>query len=197
MKKDILVHSCFSIDKGESLPPHRKPKRRKGQPKYQGPICRCRKTVDLEPSSPEWPWINKETAQDLVEVGLAQWIDNTQIGLTGRVNKTPRGPTIEKAHMETAYVSNEVREIVEMVQHGWINESKYINNYVSPEEAQEERARIEEYGILTLLARVKVGKYYASIKEEHPVRHEDGGKQDDWGRPGLYTFGDDRTRGGH
>lgn len=152
MKKGILVHQCFSVDMGEPLPPRRRPRRRKKEPKYQGPLCRCREEIDLE------------TAQEWVDDGLAQWIDKTQIGVAGRTKRTPRGATIEKAHMERAYLFGG---------------------------DEDEAARIEEYGILTLLARVQIGRNFVTLKPEPDGRYTD------YGRPILYMPEDNRTPGGH
>lgn len=151
--KTVRVHKCFSADLGELLPPSRKPKRKKGQPSYQGPLCKCRETVSIE------------TAQDWVDGGIAQWwIVEKSIAVTGRVKQTPRGATIEKAHMERAYAFGG---------------------------DEDERIRIEEYGILTLMARVQIGRYFVNHKAE-PL----GGRERDWGRPIFCRQSEERTEGG-
>jgi hypothetical protein len=151
--KTVKVHKCFSADLGELLPPARKPKRKKGQLAYQGPLCKCREVVSIE------------TAQDWVDGGIAQWwVVEKSIAVTGRSKQTPRGATIEKAHIERAYAFGG---------------------------DEEERERIEEYGILTLLARVRIGRYFVNLKPE-PA----GGRANDWGRPIFAKVTEERTEGG-
>lgn len=79
--KTCKVHSCFNQEMNEP------------QPK----ICKCRKLI------------TKDMAQKLVDDGIAQWltdysgevpIPSWNLVLCGRVGKTPRAHTIERAHME-------------------------------------------------------------------------------------------------
>lgn len=143
MKKDVKVHKCYSIEFGEPRPIG----------------CKCRWTVSVK------------EAEDMVKKGTADWVvgydrpkpyqDGGQICLTGRMLRTPRGATIEKAHIERAYL--------------------FGGN-------DEEKARIEIYGLMTLLARVSVGKNYERLKSE-PI----DGREKDWGRAILF-FGDDRSQ---
>ena len=107
--------------------------------------------------------IDLGTAEYWVEKGLAEWAGNGQVGVTGRTKKTPRSASIEKAHMERAYIDLD----------------------------EEEAARIEEYGLITVLSRVRIGRYYATMKQE-----PDGGRRHDYGRPILYMPDNDRTPGG-
>ena len=145
MKKDVRVHKCYSIELGEPRPIS----------------CKCRLTVSVE------------EAENMVKKGTAEWVvgydrpkayqDGGQVCFTGKMLRTPRGATIEKAHIERAYL--------------------FGGN-------EEERKRIEIYGLLTLLARVSVGKKYEALKIE-----PEGGRENEWGRP-ILIFGDERTPGG-
>lgn len=147
MKKDVRVHKCYSIDLSEPRPV----------------ACKCRWTVSVK------------EAEDMVKKGTAEWVvgydrpkpyqDGGQICLTGRMLRTPRGATIEKAHIERAYL--------------------FGGN-------PDERLRIEIYGLLTLLARVSVGKTYVALKAE-----PEGGRENDWGRSVFASSTDERTPGGH
>jgi hypothetical protein len=115
MPVPVKVHTCYSIELGEPRPV----------------ICKCRELVCVE------------EAEDRIKKGLARWTvgydrpkpyeDGSQICMTGRMKRTPRGATIEKAHMERAYLFGGDKE---------------------------ERIRIETYGLLTLLARVSCGKTF-------------------------------------
>lgn len=142
----VIVHKCYSADLGDPMPPKRSPRRG-----YSGRICRCKELI------------SDTTAEQWVDEGQALWVGKGQIAFTGRVKKTPRGATIEKAHIERAYIDKD----------------------------EEEVARIEEYGIITLLSRIRIGRYYVTLKEE-PV----GGRDTDWGRPLFSRLADERTSGG-
>ena len=142
----VKVHKCFSVELGENKPPRHKPKRPKNQPQYRGPICTCREEISPEEAA---RWVGE---------GLADWIGPNEICVVGRVNHTPRTPTIEKAHMERAYAF---------------------------EGDDEERIRIEEYGLLTLMSRVQSGKTFHTLQIE-PL-------EADWGRPILNPTFEGRT----
>lgn len=145
MKRSVRVHKCYSIELGEPRPV----------------TCKCRLTVSVG------------EAESMVKRGAAEWVvgydrpkayqDGGQICLAGKMLRTPRGATLEKAHIERAYL--------------------FGGN-------AEERTRIEIYGLLTLLARVSVGKKYVALKTE-----PEGGRENDWGRP-ILIFSDERTQGG-
>jgi hypothetical protein len=79
--KTCRVHHCHSPEMGEPLPKK----------------CRCRKLI------------SRDMASDLVKDGIANWmldysgevpIPTWNIVLSGRVGKTPRAKTIEKADLE-------------------------------------------------------------------------------------------------
>lgn len=84
-KRLVTVHTCFSIEDGESLPL----------------ICACRKKIYLH------------QAKRWVSVGLAEWIsigkrtyhDKICI-IGGDARRTPRSATIDAAHIYRAYVSD-------------------------------------------------------------------------------------------
>ena len=98
--------------------------------------------------------------------------------------KTPRVPTIEAAHIIRAYVSDEAREIVEMVETGprWVR--KYANARTTPQAAQAARERIEEYGLLVLDARTYAGIDRVSMIGVEPADNPDTGegRRYDYGR---------------
>jgi hypothetical protein len=71
--------------------------------------------------------------------------------------KTPRVATIESEHVTRAFVRDDIREIVEMVENGGRISHKYINDKTSPQMAQAARERIEEYGRLIIEARAFIG----------------------------------------
>jgi hypothetical protein len=105
----------------------------------------------------------------------ATFVDRS-ILLVHVLKKTPRSAMIERAHCERAFI----------------------------DENEEERQRIEIFGLLTLLARVQIAK---SIQDETPqdaakrkfapLRYEPkGGRENDWGQPIISLFTDERTKGG-
>lgn len=119
--KNVKVHTCYSIEMNEPRPVP----------------CECRKLVSVS------------EADDMVRKGMAQYVvgydrpklyeDGSQVCMTGRLKRTPRGATIEKAHMERAYLFGGDLE---------------------------ERYRIEMYGFLTLMARISVGKTFVPFGTE-------------------------------
>ena len=112
VKGVVEVHSCYNIELGDPRPT----------------VCACRRIVSIA------------TANKMVKTGAAEWVvgydrpkpyhDGGKICLTGRTAKTPRCATIEKAHIERAYVDNDL----------------------------EEKTRIDEYGLLTLSVRLEIMK---------------------------------------
>jgi hypothetical protein len=142
----VKVHTCYSIELSEPRPV----------------ICKCRELISAQ------------DAEDRIKKGMARWAvgydrpkpyeDGSQICMTGRTKKTPRGATIEKAHMERAYIDGD----------------------------KEEQLRIETYGLLTLLARISVGKVIKGFGTE-----PQDGRETDWGRSWLVDFTDQRTVGGY
>lgn len=103
-EKGIRVHTCYNADLVEKPPD----------------TCSCRK------------FVTRVVAEGFIGEGLATYLtgydrpklytDLKQICMIGRHKRTPRAATIEKAHMEKAYLFGG---------------------------DQEERIRIEEYGALT------------------------------------------------
>lgn len=126
----VRVHTCYSIELGEPRPIG----------------CKCREYVSVE------------EAENRIKKGAARWVvgydrpkpyeDGSQICMTGRTKKTPRGATIEKAHIERAYVDGDA----------------------------EEQRRIETYGLLTLLTRLSCGKTLKRHEIEPPGRETDWGR---------------------
>lgn len=112
INKSVRVHTCYSMELSEPQPEK----------------CVCREFVTVD------------EAEDRVRRGLANYVirfdkgkpyeDLNQLCMTGRHLQTPRTATIEKAHIERAYVAGDLQE----------------------------RIRIEIYGLETLLARVRIGK---------------------------------------
>lgn len=106
----------------------------------------------MKPDSCRCKWKASESeAQDMVAAGDASWTDggHTELSWNGRRKMAPRSETIEKTHIERAYLDSN----------------------------QEDIMRIEVYGFLTLMNRVSVGKSYESLKFE-PVggREKDWGR---------------------
>lgn len=123
MPKDtniVKIHTCYSIEKGEPRPAQ----------------CKCRR------------FITAAEADDMLRKGQAEFVigfdrpkayqDGSQMCMTGRTKQTPRGATIEKAHIERAYVYEDL----------------------------EEQLRIEWYGFLTLMSRVSVGPKFVALQFE-------------------------------
>lgn len=147
--KNVRVHSCYSIEMCEPRPTK----------------CLCKELISV------WE------AEDRVRKGLAQYVigydrkspyeDGRQICMIGRSLRTPRGATIEKAHMERAYLFGGDLE---------------------------EKTRIDMYGFLTLMARVMIGKNNTFIPIGF---EPEGGRENDWGVPVLYLPGEGRTEGGY
>ena len=117
--KTTLVHSCFSQELAEP------------QPKK----CRCRK------------YVSKEQAQVLVNLGSADWltdfsgdvpIPSWDVVLRGRQGKTPRTPTLERAHME--------RKLELEGEHGMRN----------PETIFEQTERFEQYHDIEIEERLQL-----------------------------------------
>jgi hypothetical protein len=144
--KDVQVHVCYAIELSEQ-----KPKK-----------CRCRL------------WVTREQSEDLVCSGMARHVvrydrakpyeDDRQICLLGKAGKTPRCATIEKAHLERAYVDGDI----------------------------EEQRRVNVYGLLTLLERIKAGKKFVPSKFE-----PEGGRETDLNIPIFSFVEDQRTKGGY
>lgn len=160
IKKNVQVHVCYAIELSEQKPNK----------------CQCRM------------WVTRDQAEDMVCSGLARYVvryerskpyeDDRQICLVGKAKKTPRCATIEKTHMERAYLDGDL----------------------------EDQARVNAYGMLTLLARIQVGKARVIIRDgaqravpnfvEHNFEPE-GGREKDFGVPIFFFTEDNRTEGGH
>lgn len=73
---------------------------------------------------------------------------------------TPHAPTISAKHILRAYVKSETRELVQRAQNAkgdWRDEGFAEVEQVSPQQAKAARDRIDEYGLLTLEARIFPG----------------------------------------
>jgi hypothetical protein len=153
VKGVVEVHSCYNIELGEPRPVP----------------CACRKIVSIV------------VANQLVKLGAADWEtgydrrkpypDGGKICLTGRTSKTPRCATIEKAHIERAYVDNDL----------------------------EEKTRIEDYGALTKAVRMEITKKIPEKDFLEGCQMEWGfleGYNCDWGIPVLQFTENNRTFGG-
>jgi hypothetical protein len=112
-KKTVHVHTC--IEFGEELPT----------------ICACRR------------WITLYQAKRWVRTGLADWISIGKRTFHDKVyifnkssQRTPRAATIDKAHIERAYVAGNLQEQVRIKEYGLINQqelAKLIRPVVSSE----------------------------------------------------------------
>jgi hypothetical protein len=99
-KSGVEVHTCYSIELSEPRPI----------------VCACRKIVSIH------------VAKKLVKEGSAEWVvgydrpkpyhDGGKICMVGRSKCTPRGATIEKAHIERAYVKGDLEEQIRINEYG-------------------------------------------------------------------------------
>lgn len=175
-KEGVIVHRCFRPELGQKLPPRKLPKLKKGQKRKNTRICRCA------------DFITDPKAEELVNDGAAEWMEiGTSLVILGAgAKKTPRAATIEEEHIEYAYLSNRTFKEIRDVQKAYAE-----HRFKDIVEKDESIARIEEYGILTLLARIQTGRLYHTLLSE-----PEGGRENDWGRPIFSQTDDERTEGG-
>lgn len=102
-KKTVRVHTCFSIQLGEELPT----------------VCACNRTITLH------------QAQRWVRTGLSDWISvgkrtfhDKLCMINGSARRTPRAATIDKAHIERAYVDGSLEEQIRIKEYGLINQEE-------------------------------------------------------------------------
>ena len=141
--------------------------------------CRCRQMVTEEQAK---ILIGRGDAVDFAS--RDSMFAGGPILLIGKLKRTPRVATLEKSHLERANVQYNTKHLNGKS----IAELQRIADADKAERAAEERVRIEIYGLMTLLARVKVGKQFVRLKRE-PM----GGRENDWGRSIITHFSDERT----
>lgn len=109
-------------------------------------------------------------ADDIVQATVGcEDNDGNEIFKSVMSKQTPRVPTIERTHIERAYI----------------------------EEVKDDQERIELYGLAILEARVTSGKHAIEIKPEPEDNEELGiGERYDWGRAIFARQSNDRTPGG-
>jgi hypothetical protein len=96
----VRVHTCYSLDLYERKPD----------------VCACRKEITAK------------NAREWVKTGLAEWVvlydkakpyrTHNQICMSGKKKATPRVATIEKAHMERAYLDGDLEEQERIKEYG-------------------------------------------------------------------------------
>ena len=132
VKGVVEVHSCYSIEQGEARPIP----------------CACRKVVSVA------------LAHEMIKRGEAEWVvgydkaqpyhEGMKICLTGRTTQTPRCATIEKAHIERAYVNGNLEEVARIEEYGAL--TRAIRESITKMIPEEEflRNREQDWGIPVL-----------------------------------------------
>lgn len=109
----VRVHTCFSIEIGDPLPS----------------ICACRRFITLHQAK---RWVACGLA-DWVSVGKRTFHDKICI-IGGSALRTPRGATIDRTHIERAFVQGKLEEVARIEAYGEINKEaiRALTVFVDP-----------------------------------------------------------------
>jgi hypothetical protein len=129
IKKVVSVHTCFSVDLGEELPS----------------LCACRRKITLH------------QAKRWVQTGLAEWISvgkrtfhDKICMINGSAQRTPRAATIDKAHIERAFVDGNLEEVVRIQTYGQINKEELAKLVRLVPSYEFDKGLEQDYGIPVL-----------------------------------------------
>lgn len=128
-KKVVTVHTCFSVELGEELPS----------------MCACRRKITLH------------QAKRWVSTGLAEWISvgkrtfhDKVCMVNGSAQRTPRAATIDRTHIQRAFVDGNLEEIARIQTYGEINKEELAKLIRVVPSYEFDKGFKEDYGIPVL-----------------------------------------------
>lgn len=157
MKKGpVQVHTCYSVDLGEPRPKTYKELKADTPKKYRKllkeriiaghiPVCMCRMTL------------SHSEAEGLVKKGFARYIvgydrpkpyeDQNRICMTGIALATPRAETIDRTHLERAYVDGDLMEQARINEYGILNRETLLALVTQVPQDEFDAKEKTDYGI--------------------------------------------------
>ena len=168
LKDSILFHNCFFGGGGESDP-------------FVPSRCKCRK------------FVSEEEAQSFIALGEAIDFETRVPAFTGRaivqigkLKRTPRSATVEKAHISRLVEKPKTKA---NARERTLEELQAAVKQDQAERFEEEKWRLEIYGELNT-------EFLHSLIREVSADQYDHQEREAFGRPGIFSFEEERTSHG-